>query len=347
MSKRIDLIKYVFAVCCLVLSLSYYSYAEDDDITDKQIEQHKESLDVNAMEEKRSSLPEELGIMIFADLQQGYDNNVELSSARLKDGFVQGSTTLELDYASSEFLEWKLGADIFETTYYNYNKNNLLDISPFFGLDWEIMPGFIFKNKLAFDYFLYPNNKDSTFIALIGSTYLRHYILKELYHELGYEYTYRWYTKRKISLPDNSEGDNTRKDDRSKLKYNIGYFVSDNLFVKLSNEFVENDSNDRYQNYYDYWYYRVKPSVMYFFNDELYTSVSYSYRFLDYADRRNTEDGNSTVSENTHMFNAAFYYDINKNFTVGVTYSYSENFSNDPFQKYSGSVISGGVYYTY
>jgi hypothetical protein len=75
--------------------------------------------------------------------------------------------------------------------------------------------------------------------------------------------------------------------------------------------------------------------------------VSLVYRYMRYKDRRSTEDTGRRERDHTYIFNSSLYYDLSDNFTLGVTYSYSENVSNDPFQDYSGSVISGGIYYNF
>ena len=219
-------------------------------------------------------------------------------------------------------------------------------MAPFVGFDWEILPGLVSKNRLTYDYFSYPNEKESTYNGLIMSTFLRHFVLDNFYQEIGFESITRWYPDRKIYLSNGRKDNEDRKDDIYRIKYNLGYY-SEKFFVRLSNELRRGDSNDMYQDYYDCWIYRLRPSLMYFFTSNLYSDISFIYKYTNYDQRRSTEDINTREREHTYMLNISLYYDINKNVTLGVTYSYSENKSNDPFQKYSGSVISGGVYYNF
>ena len=147
-------------------------------------------------------------------------------------------------------------------------------------------------------------------------------------------------------MHDRSQGDDERVNSRNIISHNIGANF-DNFSARLTNEFYINNSNYDYQDYYDYWAYRVRPSIMYFFSDQLYANVSFTYKRTDYNDRRNSQDSNDTVYDNTYIVNTSVYFDLTEEFTMGITYSYRENRSNDPLQKYSGSTVSAGVYYTY
>jgi len=337
---------FVFIFLSLFLWCLSSSFALDEQITDKYPVEEPSSPQEERTREPGYQPDRRVNITGFAGILQGYDNNVDLDSERHNDGFNQGIANVDVTYEQTKDLKLKAGVDVFELIYYKYNIDNLSDISPYTGVDLELTPGLVSRNRFAFDYFSYPNRKESTFAGITLSSYLRHFILEDIYHELGYEYLYRWYPDRKITLGSLETGDDDRVDGRHKTKYNIGVY-STRLFVKLSNEISWNDSNNGYQNYYDYWLYRVKPSVMFFFTDRFYTDVSFVYKYTHYNDRRSTENSTRVVRDHTYMANTSFYYDISRNVTFGLTYSYSENQSNDPFQKYSGSILSGGIYYSF
>jgi hypothetical protein len=292
--------------------------------------------------------PEEpLEVNISVDLQQGYDNNVDLDSERHKDGFLQAVANAEVVIKPQlETLKLVSGADLFGIVYYKYNVNNIFDMAPYAGFDWEILPGLTWQNRATFDYLSYPNSKENTFGGLEFSTYADHFITEDLYHRLGYEYIRRWYSDRKASRSDSTQGSDDREDSRHKVKYTLGMYFT-NFLVKLSNELYHNDSNDMYQDYYDYWVYRVRPSIMYFFTDNIYANASLTFKYIPYDDRRSTEDSGKRVRDYTYIGSTSVYYDFTKDVTFGMTYSYTENASNDPFQKYSGSIFSGGVYYSF
>ena len=285
-------------------------------------------------------------INAFIDIQQGYDNNVDLDPRRHKDGFLQTTANVEITYDQTDTFKFVSGSDLFSIIYYKYNVDNILDITPYAGFDWEILPGFVSRNRVTYDYFSFPNEKEDTFSGMVLSTYLRHFVTEDFYQEAGFEYLRRWYPDQKVTMTNLEIGNADREDTRYRYKYNLGYFTK-MFFIRLENGFIFNDSTEVYQDYYDYWNYRVKPAVMVFFTDKLYTDVSLVYRHFIYKDRRSTEDINDVTRSDLFIFNSTIYFDITKNMTLEFTYTYTENVSNDPFEKYSGSMISGGVYYSF
>ncbi len=282
----------------------------------------------------------------YVDMQGGYDNNVDLDSQRNKDGFIQTTANVDIAYEQTENLKLRTGLDLFNSTYFNYNRNNLLDTSPYIGFDYKFAPNIISKNRIIFDYYWFPTEEEDTFYGPALSTSLRHYFANNFFQEAGFEYLWRWYTKQKVVLSNLSTGSDKRYDSRYRVQYTVGYY-SNRFIAKLRNEFSQNNSNYEYENYYDYWRWRVKPSVMFFFTDKFYTDVSLIYRYTDYSDRLATDNASEKVHNNTYIINASFYYDITKDITWGITYSYSENLSNDPYEKYSGSVVTSGIYYSF
>jgi hypothetical protein len=339
----------ILVVSAFMLSLFHFDlFALEEEITDKYPAAAPPP-EKEYEEERKEFGPDYFkyfDIEASVDVQQGYDNNVDLDPDRHKDGFIQGIGTLEAKYKQFGPLRFKAGVDLFNTTYYKYNANNVLDVAPYIGFDFEMLPGIISRNRCTYDYFCYPNKKENTFSALELMTSLRHFITDDIFHELIYEYNHRWYADRKISLEDARKGDEDRGDDRHKIKHKLRLYFS-KFVLKLANELHFSDSNDKYQDYYDYWAYRLRPGVMYFITDKLYTDASLLYKYTHYDNRRSTEDASKRVRNNTYVLNTALYYDLTKNVTFEISYTYTENTSNDPFEKYSGSIVSGGIYYSF
>lgn len=330
---------FVFTLAC-----GSSSFAVDQDIRDFYPSAEKPPLLEAKRELEEDTYPQKKRLRItgFVDVQQGYDNNCDLDSKRHKDGFIQSTGDLEFIYEATDNLKVVAGSDIFNTIYYKYNINNILDVSPFLGFDLEIIPGLISRNRIKYDYFAFPNYKESTFSALVLTTYLRHYIVDDFYHEGGFEYLRRYYPDQITYLTNGQYAGDDRIDNRIRVKYTVGWF-QEKFFFRMSNEFSRNDSNDLFQQYYDWWHYRLRPSLMYFFTEKLYTDVSLVYKYIHYKDRRSTDNINKKERDNNYIFAASMYYDLTKNLTLEVTYSYSQNNSNDPFQAYSGSIVTGGV----
>ena len=135
------------------------------------------------------------------------------------------------------------------------------------------------------------------------------------------------------------EGDINTVEDRAEEYFQL---LQENDFTGLVDI-----TTDKFQEYYDYWVYRLRPSIMFFFTEKFYTDLSFIYKHTNYKDRRSTEEAGRIEKDHTYIVNSSWYYDLTDNISLSVTYSYSENVSNDPFQKYSGSIISGGIYYSF
>lgn len=282
----------------------------------------------------------------YVDSQLGYDNNVELDPTRKEDGYSQGSANFEFNYNEIDRLKLITGTDLFGLMYFNHNRNNLINVSPYLGFDYEITPDIISSNRVIYEYFGYPKEKENTFHGLRLTTELRHYLREDVYHEIAYEYLWRWYPKRRNILTSLVQADNNMREGQWRLRYDVGFF-GDNLFLRISNQLSANNSNYEFQDYYDWWQYRLRPSIMYFFTDKIYADVAFVYRRIVYKDRIITTSASDKERDNNYLLNASLYYDVNESVTLNCTYTYTENTSNDPFQKYSGSTVTGGFSYNF
>jgi hypothetical protein len=290
---------------------------------------------------------DEVDFNAYVELKQGYENNVDLDPDRHKDGFTRMFFSGDGVYKLNENMRLRGGLDAFTTIYYKYNRNNVLDLNPYVLLDWYVTEDFRWRNRVAYEYYSYPNYKENTYSGLEIGTFMRQYMWEEFYHELGYEYSGRWYPDRKRYLVTAARDDQNRVDGKNRLRHIMAYFPSDRVMFKLGNNYYFNSSNDQYQDYYDYWAYKIRPSVLFYFTDKFYAYGSFSYMYKHYTERRSTENVNRKVREYNYRINTSFYYDLTNNVTLGLTYSYVENRSNDPFYKYSGSTVSGSVGYTF
>ncbi|MFC1570429.1 hypothetical protein ACFL4E_01460 [Candidatus Omnitrophota bacterium] len=333
-------------VLVIVCSFSSGAFALDEQVMDAFPTAERPPGKELIKQEKEYRDWEARGISVdgYADVQQGYDNNVDLDSDRHKDGFLQMTGELEFELEPTDDLKLTWGSDVFSIIYYQYNSDNLLDVSPYFKIDYKITPTLISKNKIIYDCFMYPNQGENSFNGFYLESFLRQYLYPNVYHEAGFEYLWRWFQHQRIYLENAREGNADRFDKRFRINYNIGVYA-DKYFIRLSNQISKNDSNDRYQAYYDYVQYRLRPAIMYFFTDKFYTDVSFTYRYRRYKDRRSTEIIERREQDHNYIVTGALYYDLTKNITLEAVYSYTENQSNDPFQKYSGNTVVVGAYY--
>lgn len=301
---------------------------------------------------------ENLEYMGIVDTQIGFTNNADLDPDRENDGYHEIATMLDFTYQTPlQNLRLKGGVDLFTELYYINNINNFLSTSPYLGFEVDITPDLISKNQIAYDHF-YTNFSPSNFSELTISTALRHYFLDDFYQEAGYSYIRRWYPHqqtrilaRAVVAPTASNSilsGKDRQDSRYEVKYDIAWMFPQG-YVKLKNTFIGNDSNYTYQETYDYWIYRISPTISYYFDEKFYADFTFTYEHWHYKDLRGIDPSNrhKVVRENRWNIDVTAYYDITDQTTFNITYSYYENTATDPFLKYSVSEVTGGVSYSF
>jgi hypothetical protein len=275
----------------------------------------------------------------------GYNNNVHLNTDRNGDGFCQAFYRAEAAYLDWPDCKPVLGLDGFVTEYFDFEDTDSYELAPYAGFDLKIAPVLTWRNRIIYDYFTYPGNETSDTQALKLSTALRHVITERCSHHLTYEWSDIDYPDRFTRLSNGQRDTNMKQEDnRHRLVHSITYKIDKTKF-KLHNEFIINESNDDFQDYYDYKSYKIKPATVYYITPRLSldAGVSAKYRFFD--ERRCTDDADEKVRETTLTYSASLYYDILKNVTAGITYTYTQNYSNDSDQEYSGSTVYSGMTY--
>jgi hypothetical protein len=283
----------------------------------------------------------------YIDISAGYNNNEDLDTDYYDDGFWQVSSKFQLSCTRWAEIQPLIGLDTFSTGYLEGESSNAYDLTPYAGFDWKIAPGFQWQNRAVWDYFKYPNSESGTFRALKFSTTLKHLVTSEFSHDATYEWSKYLYPHRFIRAWNGSNIlDEKRQDSRHRLVHSMRYNMG-KLKLRLMNEFCFNESNDHYDDYYDYWLHRVKPTATYYITDKLYTSTSISAKSKFFKARGSRVGPGDKVHEVNMAYSASLYYILSQDITLGTTYTFTKNYSNDWSQEYSGSTISAGLTYAF
>jgi len=283
----------------------------------------------------------------FAGVLQGFDNNVNLDPSRKKDGFLETSLNTEAIYNYTDNVRLKVENYTTDILYYNVNSANLLDIYNKAGLEMDAYNDLItFGLDYALDFVIFPGDKDGTYLGNHVKISAKNKINHDLYHQLGYKFLHKSFSHDKTRNLIGAKTDTLRKDMRNGAEYEIGYYFSDRAILKNVIELYYNKGNYEYFDFYDYFSFRVKPSFIFRLNEELYTSGSFTYQQRTYDGRLSSEN-DEHVYDDTYSFSVSVLYDLTKSFTTAVNYSYRENASNEPLQRYSGSMITLGLYYSF
>ena len=109
---------------------------------------------------------------------------------------------------------------------------------------------------------------------------------------------------------------------------------------------MRNDSNMVFQDYYDYEGLNAAVSYTQIITEKLYAAVSVNYMRTSYKSRK-VSAGDETQIDDFCSPRVLVFYDITKDLTWLLTYSYNQADSNDPGQEYSGHMVTSGLYYSF
>lgn len=273
-----------------------------------------------------------IDLNFFLGILQGYDNNVNLNPDRKKDGFLETSLNTEFVYNYTDDIRLFVENDTMSTIYYNINNANLVDIYDRAGFEVDIFEDIVtLGSDYALEIVLFPGDKDGNYISNEVKAFLKHKILDNAYHKIGYFLLYKNYLHDKVLGSNEIETSELRGDDRNGIEYEIGLHPFKKLILKTNLELYRNNSNYQYFDYYDYWLFKARPSCIFMITDKLYTSGSFTYQQRLYDDRLSSDD-DEHVYDDTYSFNVSLLYDLTRSFTVALSYSYRENDSNEPMQ---------------
>ncbi len=126
------------------------------------------------------------------------------------------------------------------------------------------------------------------------------------------------------------------------MTFSIGQYIKE-LLVRANGRIDFNDSNDEYMDYYDYIAYKMGLSVNMPVLKALYLAGHGSYRWKEFDTRKNA-DLSATETQKTMTLGGTAYYNIYKSAYISASYTYVQNYSNEPLNEYSDSITTAGVH---
>ena len=280
---------------------------------------------------------------LFVAAIQGYDNNVFLDSRREHDTFSEGILDANIIYPLNGRWDVIGGVSVHDITYWKATDANLIDTDLKLGFEGKLLAGMTLTAYNDIEMVEYQANDDGEYLGDKAGIVLKQKLPNNFFHSFGYEFFYKNYSDRKARNGWGGLSDEDRADNRNTIDYELGAYLKKSMF-KVFGEYYLNNSNDIYLDYYDYDSVRLGSSMIYLITDKMSTYLSYYRQFKDYSDR--TIPGDTTYGEKdrTWVTTASLFYDISKSTTLGLNYSYRQNLSNNPVQKYSGTITSLGLY---
>lgn len=274
---------------------------------------------------------------------QGYDNNVFLDSRRERDTFSEGILDAGVTYPLNGRWDVLGGISAHDVTYWKATDANIVDTDLKFGFEGKLLWDMTVTTYNDVEFLEYQANADGNYFGDRTGIVLKQKLPNDFFHSFSYEYFYKDYSDRKALNGWGGLTDKNRKDNRNTLYYDLGVYLKKSMF-KVFGEYYLNRSNDNFLDYYDYDSLRLGSSMIYLITNKMSAYLSYYRQFKNYSDRTIPGDNTYGEKDRTWVTAASLFYDISKNTTLGLNYSYRQNLSNNPAQKYSGSITSLGLY---
>jgi len=230
--------------------------------------------------------------------------------------------------------------------YYRVTDVNIFDGIADLKLEQEILDKVLLNFGYSPEMLIFPNSEDGNFVGNEFNVSLRQEITRDLYQKASYRFILRNYTHRKIRMGNLTFGSRLREDARNIFEHELGIYIFNTSKLRFTNQFYINESNDQYMDFYDYLNYRVGLSATHFFTKKLYTITGVYYQRRNYESRI-CSDKEARQQDNLYLASTSFMYDFTKSLSVFISYSHTENHTNEPLEKYSNNLYSTGLYYSF
>ncbi len=340
--KAIAVVLSAGLLCCLPESRAAVDTRREAELKYKTTSQAAGELYMQRRPSVENLIPE-----ITLGLTEGFDSNVNLDPSKKSDSYIEESLDARYTYPiKDDSLDVKFGFDIVNSTYYNITDASLFDGSAYVNLEGKMPNDLTFIGGYAFNTVWYPNDENGTYISNEVSGGYKHYITSRVYQKAMYRFSLKNYIDKKRRLGNAEFSSERRADLRQVLEHEVAVYIFENVKLKITNQFLVNDSNDQYFDYYDYSQYKFGPSMTVSLMDKLYNISSFSLVHREYAGRR-ASGKNSRQKDDLYIASTSLLYDITKVISVYATYSYRENRSTETLDKYSSSIFATGLYYSF
>ncbi|GEM_PF-6149840 len=273
----------------------------------------------------------------------GFENNVNLDSFRKGDYSLEEDFTFTLSPNITDTLSYSLSYFLRNTHYAEQKDNDTFNNGAGVTFRWKPTKK-IRWDVVSYEYELnqYPKNESSTFKDNRITTKLKHTINQNLYHEISYAASLRYYTKRKMRQDPTGtrvpHPETLREDQRHTLSYTLGgtphWKFLEGVNWKIKQDFYTHWSNESYQDYYDADDYKIKPSISKKWNNKISTNLAASYERKNY-DSRNVDVVRRAQYDDIYEYSGNVYYTLTKEITLAYTLKYKYLDSKDPGSEYS------------
>ena len=276
----------------------------------------------------------------------GYDNNVFLDSRRDEAAFSQtffkATYTNPLNKKTKGILSYELMALLYPDAV----DASLIKNGFYGGFENKLADKVTLSSGLGFVIYDYPYSGGDDFLDYKANIKVKHDLPMKMFHALRYEFLFRDYSERRIRTISGATSEKKREDNRYTVGYELGKYLKKDL-LKGDIQYYYNDSNETYLKYYTYDSVLFGPSWTHLFNNKLFSYMSFLREWRDYRTRTISQNAGFKEWDRTYIITSALYYNLRKDLTLNLNYTYRENWSNEPTSTYSGSLITTGLFYKF
>lgn len=287
-------------------------------------------------------------LKMHASTGMGYDNNANLNSTRKSDFFSQETIRLHYQKLQSKSLRVRLSSDLLNVNYFDVTDQNVFLPSAGVGVDMVVAPRTVLETDYNFSYIDFPHDVSVSSYNQSARVGLKRVLTEDVILRAGFDLSSRDFQDRKINQTDGFLSDSTeRSDTRTAVDSDLSVYVIKNTLLRFGSNYFWNDSNDPFHDYYDFQGFKLFSGIFVEFNSKVsgFAKIAYERRAYDSRPLLNS-DG---VFEHDHMANVTggLVYRFNSNVSLESAYNYRQKNSNEPAERYSGSMSTLGLIYSF
>lgn len=287
---------------------------------------------------------------VTAGVVQGVDTNPLMDSSHKADNYTQELVDMHFKYPILStllgFTSSNFGFNAVNTNYYTQTDVNTMDAIGDINIEQEIIDKITVSAGYVFEYMWFPRTADGTFIGNQFNACIKQDLTSWTYQKAAYRVILRDYPSNRARLGDFSQSSYDRFDVRNQFEHELGVYAGSKTKFRFTNQFYINDSNEQYFDYYDYYNYVFGTTLTRAITKKLYNVTGFYYQRRNYMARQ-VSDGTAIEKDNYYLVTTSFLYDITKDISIFVNYSYSQNNSNSPLEQYVDNMYSTGLYYSF
>lgn len=297
-------------------------------------------------QEAQASKPD--SFKVRASALMGYDNNTGLNSARKDDGFLQETVSLAYRKQPSDKLRVRLSSDILNLNYFEVTDLNILLPTVGAGLDVLVAPKTVLQVDYYFTYIYFPNDVSVSSFDHDGRIGVKRVLTKDLIWRGGLSLATKDFEDRKLRQAEGVLSDSTERSDlKTIIDSDLSIYMTKKMLLKPAFNYYWNESNDLFHDYYDYQGFKFSLGISAELTDRVSLFSKFAYENRDYDSRPLTDQVSVFQNDDIYTASGGIFYSFDKHLSLGSIYSYRQKDSNEPSQKYSGSLSTIGLYYSF